>query len=223
MLHVTLFTALALSGLVQCGLDFSKWAPPGHGDVRGPCPALNSLANHGFIPHDGRNITVAALTDAVVQAFTFSPEFAESVSVIGFNAKPEPRNGFFDLPDLNLHSFFEHDGSLSRDDLFFSGPDRVATFNQSRFNEFMAVFEGRDYITVENAAAARYKRIRHSRTNTPGFTYEALNRIVSYSETVKYMKGMADSTGKTKKAFVKILFGESGIFSISLPLLDAVR
>lgn len=207
MLSTTIFTTLALSGLALGELDFSKWAPPGHGDVRGPCPALNSLANHGFIPHDGRNITVAALTDAVVQAFTFSPEFATSVSVIGFNAKPEPRNGFFDLPDLNLHSFFEHDGSLSRDDLFFSGPDKVATFNQSRFDEFMSVFEGQDYITIESAAAARYKRIQQSRANTPGFTYEALNRIVSYSETVKYMKGMVDSTGQTKKEFVKILFG----------------
>ena len=23
------------------------------GDQRGPCPALNSLANHGYIPHNG--------------------------------------------------------------------------------------------------------------------------------------------------------------------------
>jgi hypothetical protein len=205
----TLLFALGMSSSVLAELDFSKWAPPGHGDVRGPCPALNSLANHGFIPHDGRNITVESLSSAVQQVFTFSPEFATSVSVIGFNAKDEPRNGFFDLPDLNKHSFFEHDGSLSRNDLFFSGPDRVATFNQTLFDEFMANFEGEDYISNEAAASARYKRIQQSRAETPGFTYEQLNRVVSYSETAKYMRGMVDSTGKTKKEFVKILFGSS--------------
>jgi len=26
------------------------WAPPGPGDIRGPCPGLNALANHGYYP-----------------------------------------------------------------------------------------------------------------------------------------------------------------------------
>ncbi|KAK1246486.1 hypothetical protein MKX08_000288 [Trichoderma sp. CBMAI-0020] len=36
---------------------FYDWQPPGPEDSRGPCPALNSLANHGFLPHSGKNIT----------------------------------------------------------------------------------------------------------------------------------------------------------------------
>jgi hypothetical protein len=27
--------------------------PPGAGDLRGPCPGLNALANHGYLSHDG--------------------------------------------------------------------------------------------------------------------------------------------------------------------------
>jgi hypothetical protein len=27
--------------------------PPGAGDKRGPCPGLNALANHGYLPHNG--------------------------------------------------------------------------------------------------------------------------------------------------------------------------
>ena len=27
--------------------------PPGRGDQRGPCPGLNALANHNYLPHDG--------------------------------------------------------------------------------------------------------------------------------------------------------------------------
>ena len=30
-----------------------SWIAPGAGDQRGPCPGLNALANHGYLPHDG--------------------------------------------------------------------------------------------------------------------------------------------------------------------------
>ena len=30
-----------------------KWVAPGPGDIRGPCPGLNALANHGYFPHNG--------------------------------------------------------------------------------------------------------------------------------------------------------------------------
>ena len=29
------------------------WVAPGAGDQRGPCPGLNALANHGYLPHNG--------------------------------------------------------------------------------------------------------------------------------------------------------------------------
>lgn len=29
------------------------WVAPGVGDQRGPCPGLNALANHGYLPHSG--------------------------------------------------------------------------------------------------------------------------------------------------------------------------
>lgn len=30
-----------------------KWVAPGPNDIRGPCPGLNALANHGYFPHSG--------------------------------------------------------------------------------------------------------------------------------------------------------------------------
>lgn len=45
-------------------IDFSKWHAALPGDLRSPCPALNALANHYIIPHDGRNLTVPMLVDA---------------------------------------------------------------------------------------------------------------------------------------------------------------
>ncbi|EAW14884.1 putative peroxidase [Aspergillus clavatus NRRL 1] len=42
-----------------------EYHPAGPDDLRSPCPVLNSLANHGIIARDGRNITAAELKSAV--------------------------------------------------------------------------------------------------------------------------------------------------------------
>ncbi|CEI61152.1 hypothetical protein FVEN_g6107 [Fusarium venenatum] len=34
------------------------YAPSGPNDIRGPCPLINSLANHGYLPRDGRNVRI---------------------------------------------------------------------------------------------------------------------------------------------------------------------
>lgn len=31
----------------------NAFVPPGTGDQRGPCPGLNALANHNYLPHNG--------------------------------------------------------------------------------------------------------------------------------------------------------------------------
>ncbi|KAI9152269.1 Dothistromin biosynthesis peroxidase dotB [Paramyrothecium foliicola] len=40
----------------------NAWAPPGPGDTRGPCPGLNALANHGYLPRSGVSGMVQAAT-----------------------------------------------------------------------------------------------------------------------------------------------------------------
>ena len=37
------------------------FTPPGNGDQRGPCPGLNALANHNYLPHNG----VGTITDFI--------------------------------------------------------------------------------------------------------------------------------------------------------------
>ena len=207
---IKLFSLLALNGLAQAFVNFTNWAPPGPGDERGPCPALNSLANHHIIPHDGKNLTVSILVPVLGEVFNLSPELATVVAQLGVATSPDASKGSFDLPDLDKHNAFEHDASLSRLDYYFSGIPGDAKFNQTIFDEFMSHFDGMDYITIPAAAAARYSRVQSSRVNTPGFTYDAQQQITSYAETIKYFRTMVDPTnGLTSKKFVKILFGES--------------
>lgn len=35
------------------GAHAHAYVRPGPGDIRGPCPGLNTAANHGFLPRDG--------------------------------------------------------------------------------------------------------------------------------------------------------------------------
>jgi hypothetical protein len=41
------------------------YCPAGSGDIRSPCPILNSLANHGYLPRDGRDAHVSDFTSAM--------------------------------------------------------------------------------------------------------------------------------------------------------------
>lgn len=46
---------LALAVLAAAQFNYDDWRAPAADDLRSPCPVLNALANHGFLPRDGRN------------------------------------------------------------------------------------------------------------------------------------------------------------------------
>jgi hypothetical protein len=54
----------ALAALVA-RQDVGTWQAPGPGDIRGPCPGLNTLANHGFLPRNGQNILASDIVTAM--------------------------------------------------------------------------------------------------------------------------------------------------------------
>jgi hypothetical protein len=74
---------------------------------------LNSLANHGFLPHDGRDIdedtTIAALEDALNVDRSLA-EFLHSQAVT--TVLNSDGSNTFSLDDLSNHGILEHDASL---------------------------------------------------------------------------------------------------------------
>lgn len=83
--------------------------------VRGPCPGLNTLANHGLLPHSGQNITLDDLRSGMLQGVNQD----DSISVGLFNVLVElgltsdnTTNSTFSLLDLGRHDVLEHDASL---------------------------------------------------------------------------------------------------------------
>jgi hypothetical protein len=96
-----------------------EYVPPKEGDSRSACPILNAMANHGILPHDGKNITFRELNSTVRTTTNFAASFCFFVPYFsaGFLNKSY-WNDRFDLEDLSLHSekAIEHDGSLTRQD-----------------------------------------------------------------------------------------------------------
>ncbi|KAK6337321.1 hypothetical protein TWF730_002726 [Orbilia blumenaviensis] len=98
-------------------LSWPEYVPPKEGDSRSACPMLNAMANHGILPHDGKNITFVELNHKIRQTFNFAPTFCFFVPK--FAADFLNRSYWkdkFDLEELSKHNAIEHDGSLTRQD-----------------------------------------------------------------------------------------------------------
>ncbi|KAF2110214.1 Chloroperoxidase [Lophiotrema nucula] len=206
--------AAALSVLVglaasnaNCQIDFKNWHPPIPGDVRSPCPLLNSLANHDILPRNGKGITILKVVEALGASINVSVEIATTLGKAGLSLSANPAGGSFNLDDLNKHNAIEHDASLSRKD-FNSGGDSH-TFSQEIFDEYIGAFNGSTEITLPAAALARWNRVQTEQHRDPKFVYGPTQRFNSYLETVIYNLVLGNATTqRTPMEFVKIFFQE---------------
>ncbi|KAL2867508.1 peroxidase family protein [Aspergillus lucknowensis] len=202
-----LVPAFFLFGTAQATLDFEKWHPAGPGDLRCGCPAMNSLANHGFINHNGSNVTVGEVIPLMQEVFHLSEELATIVTNLAVLSADDPASGKFDLGMLNRHNIFEHDASLTRKDAYLGGDG--FTIDQEALQKFLGHFEGKEWIDLNDAAMARYERVLESQLKNPSFLYQDQQIITTYGETIKYFRTMVDPrSNKTSAEFVRILFSE---------------
>lgn len=65
---------------------------------------MNTLANHGFLPHDGRNITKANAVHALSTALNFNTSLATLMWEQAIIANPEPNATFFTLYKISVFS-----------------------------------------------------------------------------------------------------------------------
>lgn len=58
---------------------------------------MNTLANHEFLPHDGKDITQEVLIDALSGALNFNSSLSALMFEMAIGANPEPNATFFTL------------------------------------------------------------------------------------------------------------------------------
>jgi len=100
------------------GGTWPESVPPKDGDSRSACPMLNAMANHGILPHDGKNIAFSQLNHCIRATFNFAPSFCFFVPKFAADFLDKSYwSDTFDLEELSKHNAIEHDASLTRQDV----------------------------------------------------------------------------------------------------------
>jgi len=115
-------TALCFFAFIVIAYTYSHGPhqEPGPGDQRPPCPALNTLANHGELPRSGW-FSKDGLIHAIKKNFNMCPALADLFFQMGYiiptaqtPGVPFPDSWIFSLAHLQTPEGGEHDASLSR-------------------------------------------------------------------------------------------------------------
>lgn len=161
------------------------------------------MANHGFLPRGGQNITLNDTTTALDTALNIPPEFGALLHKTAVRTNPDGNvTNTFSLPDLGRHNILEHDASLSRQDAFFG--DNLA-FNATVFAETQAKWQ--DTIDVPQAAAARFARLQTSNRTNPMSGLNRVGQAFSLGESAAYIIVLGNATAQTApKKVVEYMF-----------------
>ncbi|KAH8702338.1 Chloroperoxidase [Talaromyces proteolyticus] len=218
-----LFVKIALYSLATTSYGWRpkghEWHPPLPGDSRSPCPGLNVMANHGWLPRSGKNIDLATLRVAVTGAYNYAPTTFDKAfeQAIAFNLTTTGNSSTFNLADLAKHDDIEFDGSLSRNDFYFGDDLHFDPVIWATVAEKLGLYEHGDsekdkYVTVETAAKARAARVRDAMKVNPTFN-ASLNEISgSPGTTALYLTTLWDTKADAApKAWIRAFFEQERI------------
>lgn len=134
------------------------FCPPQAGDSRSPCPALNALANHGYLPRDGKNIGPMDLVRGLKKGYHLSSVLAYILSFGSLFLLGQFR--CMSLSDLARHNLIEHNASLVHDD-DNNGAEYAPTSVDNTLLTALCSEGGKvlpNRMTLEDAALIRVKR-----------------------------------------------------------------
>jgi hypothetical protein len=164
---------------------------------------MNTLANHGFLPHDGSNITLENAVHALTSALNFNESLATLMWQQAIFINPKPNATFFTLDQLNVHNVLEHDASLSRSDAAF-GNNHV--FNQTVFDTTKRFFTS-DTLDRFQLANAKMFRQLESKAFNDNYTFTSTMEQFSLGEVGAPITVFGDFTTATvNRTFVEYFF-----------------
>ncbi|KAL8292634.1 hypothetical protein RQP46_001246 [Phenoliferia psychrophenolica] len=144
---------------------WSDWQPAGPDDSRGPCPVLNSLANHGFLNRNGRGITVAQLISGAYKGAGMGPVGMGVIGMVGIVTTQPLGTIELDLMHLGNHGALEHDVSLSRVD---ASQGDSNNFNATQWARTLShIPESATHWDSKSAMAAHYDLLQLTKKQTP--------------------------------------------------------
>ncbi|KAF9556826.1 Cloroperoxidase [Agrocybe pediades] len=175
------------AGHPGAGGKWPEYVPPKEGDSRCSCPALNALANHGILPHDGKNIKFNEFGPIIRKSYNFASTFCFFVPNTAANMlKRSYSKDTFDLAELDLHNGIEHDASLTREDSALV-PDQGKP-HLPFVRELLASATGKDkdgnaLLTIKDLSAYSAKRRVDARKTNPNFSLSRSHKTFGSSNS----------------------------------------
>ncbi|KAK1585898.1 Chloroperoxidase [Colletotrichum navitas] len=181
----------------------NDWSAPNVADRRSPCPMVNALANHGYLPRNGLNVSLADLITGFTAAVNLDPAATTLVGQKALLTSTTGNNATFNLDDLNTHGIIEHDGSLSRNDIYFGDNH---SFNLTIWESVASDFTD-STISIPTAAKARVARLQAAAAANPKFNLTADGTQFSFIETALYLSVFGNlDDGNARTEWVRVLF-----------------
>lgn len=196
---------------------------------------VNTLANHGYLPRDGLNITLQDLLTGFTNGVNLDPSATLLVGVKALETSTTGDNSSFNLDDLSRHgsmsqicyslsfdkvfrsrvtsnAVIEHDGSLSRADIYFGDNHG---FNSTIW-ETVASYFTEDTIDVKTAATARVARLAAAAEVNPEFNMTSSAVNFSLIESALYLSVFNNGSSSTAVTeWVKVMFRKSEFGHVS--------
>ncbi|PVI02286.1 Cloroperoxidase [Periconia macrospinosa] len=108
--------------------EIRPYVPPTGSDSRSPCPGLNVLANHGYLPHNGLSISGPQIVEAFSNAMNFDTAVSQGAVDFIFGALSlNTTTAHIDLEQLFVPNVTDAKTSVARDDYKHPiNPGRIA-------------------------------------------------------------------------------------------------
>ncbi|CAG8462472.1 Chloroperoxidase [Gigaspora rosea] len=167
-----------------------EWQAPGPHDKRSPCPVLNALANHGYLPRSGENISKGQLSKGLKEGLNISSVLATILTYFSFFRIDKLFAKTLNLDDLNQHNKIEHDVSLTRKDFYFGDnhtidPELIdLLLNQN--------IDGK--MNQESFSKIHWIRFNHSKEFNPTFSYTIERKLESAGESILILRIIGANT-----------------------------
>jgi len=206
---------------------------PGKNDARGPCPGLNAMANHGYIPHNGV-ATITQFIEGTGKVFGMGVDLAAFLAVLGASIDGDGLSWSIGGANPALlvgngltgsHNKYESDVSPTRPDLYEKGNNYEVDWTQwKEFYDMQAdksVAESNYDLDI--LQKHRSKRFTQSIERNPYFFNGPFTGIAvqpaAYTFIYRFMsnKSAEHPDGKLDKDTLKAFFGvtenDDGSFS----------
>ncbi|KAJ7312924.1 Chloroperoxidase [Mycena albidolilacea] len=200
-----LLITVCITDAASVHTDDHRWIAPSATDERSPCPGLNILANHGYLPRNGKDISIPMIIDAAKEGFNLAPDTVVLAAKLGLLSNSTATTTL-NLEALKLHGLIESDASLSRGD--FALGDNLH-FNETIFSTLANANPGVDYYNITSAGQVMHERLAISLATNPNVTNTPKEIVLRSGTSAFYLMLMGDAfTGVAPKKFVQIFFRE---------------